>query len=225
MNAATISVGWLVALLVASAQLVTSRERRRVEVRLRIVETIPSRRRATARVLAQARALPVVRKSLNVVALYKSRRSQRRRAAVSRAELPATLDLIAVGVGSGASLLQSIVLAEKWAHPDMQAELASVLRRVDMGALLHDSLMYPSDSPPDVRAVFDALALAVALGTALQPTLLRLSGEARTRDARSAATHARTIPVRLIFPLVLLVLPAFVLLTVVPALVAGWRGF
>jgi len=38
---------------------------------------------------------------------------------------------------------------------------------------------------------------------------------------RAAEAHARRIPVRLLFPLVFLVLPAFVLLTVVPGLAAG----
>ena len=41
------------------------------------------------------------------------------------------------------------------------------------------------------------------------------------RCAGAAEAHARRIPVRLLFPLVFLVLPAFVLLTVVPGLAAG----
>jgi len=36
--------------------------------------------------------------------------------------------------------------------------------------------------------------------------------------------RARTVPVRLLFPLVFLVLPAFGLLTVVPALLTSFRA-
>ncbi len=38
---------------------------------------------------------------------------------------------------------------------------------------------------------------------------------------RRAEARARTVPVRLLFPLVFCVLPAFVLLTVVPVLLDG----
>ena len=41
------------------------------------------------------------------------------------------------------------------------------------------------------------------------------------RAPPTAEAHARRVPVRLLFPLVFLVLPAFVLLTVVPGLAAG----
>jgi hypothetical protein len=68
------------------------------------------------------------------------------------------------------------------------------------------------------------LVPAIRLGSPLGPTLARIASDARGAAARRAAARARTVPVRLIFPLVLLVLPAFALLTVVPALVAGWRG-
>ena len=53
------------------------------------------------------------------------------------------------------------------------------------------------------------------------PVLARLAEEDRTALRRAAEAHARRIPVRLLFPLVFLVLPAFVLLTVVPGLAAG----
>ena len=231
MNAAAISVGWALTLLVVSAQLVTATERRRAQVSLRVVEPYGASRRAQSRARVWrlswvgVGALPLVRNGIAVLVACTTRGAQRRRAALLRGELPATLDLIAVGVGAGASLLQSIELAATWAHPSMQAELAPIIHRTELGALLHDSLNYPSQSPPEIRAVFETLAVAVTLGTPLQPVLLRLAGDARAREARSAAAHARTVPVRLIFPLVLLVLPAFVLLTVVPALVAGWRGF
>jgi hypothetical protein len=45
--------------------------------------------------------------------------------------------------------------------------------------------------------------------------------EQRTTLRRRAEARARTVPVRLLFPLVFLVLPAFALLTVVPAVLGG----
>ena len=53
------------------------------------------------------------------------------------------------------------------------------------------------------------------------PALARLAAEQRAELRRHAETHARRVPVRLLFPLVFVVLPAFGLLTVIPTLLAG----
>ena len=59
-------------------------------------------------------------------------------------------------------------------------------------------------------------------GAPVAPALERLAAEERTQLRRRAEARARKVPVRLLFPLVFLVLPAFGLLTVVPALLAGF---
>ena len=62
-----------------------------------------------------------------------------------------------------------------------------------------------------------------APSSARPPTgaLMRLADEARARARRRAETRARVLPVKLLFPLVFLVLPAFGLLTVAPALLSA----
>jgi len=74
---------------------------------------------------------------------------------------------------------------------------------------------------PRLRTVADALLVSDRLGAPVAPALARLASEERTALRRRAEMHARRVPVRLLFPLVFLVLPAFVLLTVVPGLAAG----
>ena len=76
-------------------------------------------------------------------------------------------------------------------------------------------------STPALRPVADALLASDRLGAPVGPVLARLAEEERTALRRRAEANARRIPVRLLFPLVFLVLPAFVLLTVVPGLAAG----
>ena len=51
----------------------------------------------------------------------------------------------------------------------------------------------------------------------------RLAASIRARARRRAMARARTVPVRLLFPLVFLVLPAFLLLTVAPVVLASSR--
>ena len=72
-----------------------------------------------------------------------------------------------------------------------------------------------------LRPLADALLASDRLGAPVGPVLARLAAEERTALRRRAEAHARRVPVRLLFPLVFLVLPAFVLLTVVPGLAAG----
>ena len=48
-----------------------------------------------------------------------------------------------------------------------------------------------------------------------------LADDIRTERRRHAERHARTLPVRLAFPLVLCTLPSFVLVAIVPALLGA----
>jgi pilus assembly protein TadC len=58
----------------------------------------------------------------------------------------------------------------------------------------------------------------------LAPTLARLAADARHDRRRQAEAAARALPVRLSFPLVLCLLPAFVLLGIVPAMAPALQG-
>jgi len=65
------------------------------------------------------------------------------------------------------------------------------------------------------------LVASEQLGVPAAAGLARLAAEARAELRRRAEARARALPVKLLFPLVFLVLPAFGLLTVVPALLAA----
>ena len=91
-----------------------------------------------------------------------------------------------------------------------------------LGASFDAALDDAARSAPRLRPLVEALLASDRLGAPVGPAL----GTARSRGAPPrfddrAETHARRVPVRLLFPLVFLVLPAFVLLTVVPGLAAG----
>ena len=77
---------------------------------------------------------------------------------------------------------------------------------------------------PDLARTVAVLARTEALGVPLRDATRDLA--ATVRDARRAATleRARTAPVKMLFPLVFLILPAFLLLTVVPVLITTVRS-
>ena len=71
------------------------------------------------------------------------------------------------------------------------------------------------------HALADVLRDHLRYGVPLLPALERTSLELRLDRRRAAEVEARRVPVRLLFPLVTCVLPAFALLTVVPLLAAS----
>jgi tight adherence protein C len=75
---------------------------------------------------------------------------------------------------------------------------------------------------PELRGLADALLASDRLGAPVGPALARLATEERAALRRRAEAHARRVPVRMLFPLVFLVLPAFGLLTLAPALLSGF---
>jgi tight adherence protein C len=104
----------------------------------------------------------------------------------------------------------------------MSARLREVREACALGATLGDALVGLGTRVPRLRPLSDALLASDRLGAPVGPALAGLAAEQRADLRRRAEAHARRVPVRLLFPLVFAVLPAFGLLTVVPTLLAGF---
>lgn len=166
--------------------------------------------------------LPVVAAGVVVVRRFAGRRRTRGEAGALGAELPVVVDLLNVAVGAGLAPREAIELAVRWAPPSAAAALGTVPVACRLGATLDEALRDAGRRAPAIRPLADTVRTAARLGAPLAPALARLADEARADLRRAAEARARTVPVRLLFPLVFLVLPAFGLLTVVPALLAGF---
>jgi len=103
------------------------------------------------------------------------------------------------------------------------AALEGVGRAHVLGRSLDDGLRDLGRTEPVLRPLADALATSARLGAPATLLLERLAGDVRADLRRRAEARARTIPVRLCFPLVACVLPAFALLTVAPVVFGGLR--
>ena len=101
------------------------------------------------------------------------------------------------------------------------AAFAEVDRRVGRGQRLADAVdALPEHLGEPARAIAATISGAERYGAPLAPALELLAHDARRERRRPAEETARTLPVKLCFPLVCCTLPAFVLLTIAP-LVAG----
>ncbi len=168
---------------------------------------------------------PQVRAPLDSVvrvarSLTRRRGATREETALAR-ELPVVVDLLGVAVASGCTPYLAVEVAARWGPPHAAAAFAGVLRACALGSGFAAALDDAAAGAPRLRGLADALLASDRLGAPVGPQLARLADEERAALRRRAEAHARRVPVKLLFPLVFLVLPAFVLLTVVPGLVAG----
>ncbi len=147
-------------------------------------------------------------------------RAQRRRRAAMDAQVPQLLDLLAAASSAGLSGQLSLRRAVEALGGPLAAELSGVLDAVDLGSPWREELALTAArlGIPDLRRTVAALSRTETLGASLADSTAELA--ASVREARRAAIteRARTAPVKMLFPLVFLVLPAFLLLTVVPVL-------
>jgi Flp pilus assembly protein TadB len=166
----------------------------------------------------------VVGSILLVLGAPRARRRRRRRDAVIARELPIVVDLVGVAVAAGCTPYLAIAHASRYGPGGVGLVLRDVLQACALGQALDDALRDLGAATPMLRPLAEALRTSARLGSPAAPALARLAAEVRADSRRSAEARARTVPVRLVFPLVACVLPAFALLTVVPAVLGGFHG-
>ena len=150
--------------------------------------------------------------------------TRRRLAAISR-ELPEVVDLFLVACASDLNVSLAIAAVGERGPPLFGAALRRAAADVADGARVADALdaaLRPLGEA--ARPLASALLGTARYGAALGPALDRLAIETRQLRRRQAEEAIRRVPVKLLFPLVLLVLPAFVVLTVVPLLAGALRS-
>ena len=154
-------------------------------------------------------ALPVLR----------ARRERDRRAEAIRRSLPEIVDLFHVAVASGLTVPLAVEAVVRRAAGPLVEELALVLEEAALGRRLGDALDdVPRRAGEVVRPLTAALVASARYGAPLGDALGRLATEVRADRRRRAEEAARKVPVKLLFPLVCCVLPAFALLTLAPLL-------
>jgi pilus assembly protein TadC len=167
--------------------------------------------RASA-IWARLRKAPVVR----IVGF----RPERRRRREADAEIPQLLDLLAAASSAGLAAPLALARSVEALTGPLGDELRIAVGRVELGERWRDQLEVTADSLalPDLRRVVATLARTETLGTPLAAGCAELAAEVRHARRARTTERARTAPVKMLFPLVFLVLPAFLLLTVVPVL-------
>ena len=154
------------------------------------------------------------------------RRFARARRRAIHDEIPQLLDLLAAGSTAGLSAELSFRQASECLRGPLGEDLARIIRSIDLGIPWRQALhgYVEATGDPDLARMLSVLARTETLGVPLSEATRELA--ASVREARRTATlgRARTAPVKMLFPLVFLILPAFLLLTVVPVLITTVRS-
>lgn len=138
-------------------------------------------------------------------------------------EAPLAADLLAMALEAGLTPYLALEVAARYGPPVTAGRFRAVLAAAAHQRLAEALEAEAARSPASaLSALLRVLATSERLGTPAGPCLSRLAGDGRARLRQAALVRARTVPVRLLFPLVFLVLPAFLVLTVAPVLLAGF---
>ena len=153
-------------------------------------------------------------------------RAARRRAREADLAIPQLLDLLSAGTAAGLPAMAVLARSARTVRGPLAEELASVLVAVDHGAAWRPELeaMAARLGLPDLRRLVATIGRSERLGSNLSGSLHDLAGDVRAARRARATERARAAPVKMLFPLVFLVLPAFLLLTVVPVLLVSLRS-
>lgn len=152
----------------------------------------------------------------------RSRRASRQRHRAEIDALPDLVELVVVAARVGATPVSALRSAAGLAPAVLRPPLEEVIHRLDRGVRLADALGAITERlGPSAAGFVDGLATADRYGLPLGPVLDQLADDIRSERRRALERDARTLPVRLAFPLVTCTLPAFVLTSIVPALLGA----
>jgi tight adherence protein C len=147
------------------------------------------------------------------------RRARLRLEQVDR-EVPELVDLLVTTVEGGVGFAAGLQLASRSIEGPLGQELRLALREQSLGLTPEEALRNLSlrvDSPA-TRAFTQALVQGESLGVSIGTILRDLATDMRMRRRQAAEERAQKTPTKILFPLIVLILPAMFIVTLGPVL-------
>ncbi|MGH7934404.1 MAG: type II secretion system F family protein [Candidatus Binataceae bacterium] len=154
---------------------------------------------------------------------YVTRRARLRQTAIAR-QLSDILDLLVVCVEAGLGLFEAIKIVGTESERQKQEigrELSLVSSEISAGASLGQALRNLAErtAVEDIKPLAATLIQSEQLGAQIAPALRASSDALRTRRRLRAEEAAQKTTIKILFPLVLFVLPAMLLVIIGPAII------
>jgi tight adherence protein C len=158
---------------------------------------------------------------------YVNKRAKTRQLDIGR-QLSDALDLLVVCVEAGLGLLEAIKVVGRETESQNLAigrEFTQVSGEVNAGASLGQALrsLAERSGVADIKPLAATLIQSEQLGAAIGPALRSISDSMRIRRRLHAEEAAQKTTIKILFPLVLMILPAMLLIIIGPAIVQTVR--
>jgi tight adherence protein C len=147
-------------------------------------------------------------------------RGQERQEAITKA-LPDTLDQMSISVEAGLGFESAMARAGKTGAGPLAAELVRTMQEIQIGVPRTKALRNLADriESPDLRHFVLAVVQAESYGIPVADVLRTQAAEQRVKRRQRAEEHAMKIPVKIIFPLILCILPTLFIVILGPAVI------
>ncbi len=141
--------------------------------------------------------------------------------------LPDSFDLITICVEAGLGLDASFQRVSEKVRGPFADEVRAMLRETGMGKPRREALvdMAERTGVPELRSFVNAVVQAEQLGTSLASVLRVQAQQLRVRRRQKAEELARRAPVKMVFPLVLFLIPSLFIVILGPVVVNVLRAF
>lgn len=150
-----------------------------------------------------------------------------RRQQAIRRELPDAIDLLTLSVEAGMGFEGAVAQIAATMPGALSREFARMLHEMQMGMRRADALRALADRTTviELRTVCTSLLQATELGIPIVDVLREQAKEMRIRRRQNAEAAAAKVPVKVVFPLVLCLLPALFVVVIGPGVIRILNAF
>jgi tight adherence protein C len=142
-------------------------------------------------------------------------------------EIPELVDLLVTTVEAGVGFASALQLSAQRVREPLGQELRLTLREQSMGLTIQEALqnmLARCNRSQSMRAFVQAIVQGETLGVSIGKILRDLAIDMRKRRRQRAEEKAQKAPIKLLFPLTFLILPAMLIVVLGPALYSLVKG-
>jgi tight adherence protein C len=152
--------------------------------------------------------------------LYVVMQTRKRRESIDY-ELPELIDFLIVAIEAGVSLSGALRISANQLHGPLGEEMRLALQEHNMGLSTSqtlENLLVRADTE-GMRMFVRSIIQGETLGISIGQVMRNLALEMRKRRKAAAEERAQKAPIKMVFPLVLLIFPAMFAVLILPALI------
>lgn len=164
-----------------------------------------------------ARGLVLVITNFFLPDVWLRRRISKRKKLISRA-LPDAVDILAIAMEAGLAFDSALAKVARHVGGPLGEEFGRTLWELQLGVSRKDAIRNLGDrnDVPELQRFCTTMIQADSFGVSIAKVLKNEAAELRTRRRQAAEEQALKTPVKLVFPVVLVILPALMIVVIGP---------